>query len=51
MRIAVFDTHPYDHQAFEAANHAFGLELAFLTPRPRLLPLPLPPIPPRLPPP
>lgn len=33
MKIAVFDTHRYDHDAFERANVRFGYELVFLEPR------------------
>lgn len=33
MRIALFDTHSYDRQAFDAANGRFGHELVFLEPR------------------
>lgn len=33
MKIAVFDTHRYDREAFERANADFGYELVFLEPR------------------
>ena len=33
MRIAVFDTHGYDREAFVAANVRFGHELEFFEPR------------------
>ena len=33
MRIAMFDTHHYDRDAFERANAAFGYDLSFLEPR------------------
>lgn len=33
MRIAVFDTHTYDRQAFLAANGSFGHDLHFFEPR------------------
>lgn len=33
MRVAVFDTHPYDRQSFAQANAAFGHELVFLESR------------------
>jgi D-lactate dehydrogenase len=33
MRIAIFDTHRYDRDAFERANAAAGYELVFLEPR------------------
>ena len=33
MRIAVFDTHRYDREAFERANRSFGYDLTFLEPR------------------
>ncbi|MGC3965432.1 MAG: 2-hydroxyacid dehydrogenase [Rhodocyclaceae bacterium] len=33
MRIAVFDTHPYDEQALTAANASFGHELVFFEER------------------
>ena len=33
MKIAMFDTHRYDREAFEAANASFGYEISFLEPR------------------
>ena len=33
MKVAIFDTRPYDRDAFEAANAAYGHELLFLEPR------------------
>lgn len=33
MKVAFFDTHRYDQEAFEAANEAFHHELTFLEPR------------------
>jgi D-lactate dehydrogenase len=33
MKIAMFDTHQYDRQSFEAANTAFGHQITFLEPR------------------
>jgi D-lactate dehydrogenase len=33
IRIAVFDTHRYDRDAFERANASFGYDLSFLEPR------------------
>jgi D-lactate dehydrogenase len=33
MKIALFDTHRYDRESFEAANEDFGHELSFLEPR------------------
>lgn len=33
MKIAVFDTHPYDHDALVTANSSFGHELVFFEPR------------------
>ena len=33
MRVAVFDTHPYDRQSFAQANVAFGHELVFFESR------------------
>ncbi|MBI4509054.1 MAG: 2-hydroxyacid dehydrogenase [Deltaproteobacteria bacterium] len=33
MKIAMFDTHRYDREAFEEANVRFGHELSFLEPR------------------
>ncbi|MGC4114238.1 MAG: 2-hydroxyacid dehydrogenase [Myxococcales bacterium] len=33
MRIAVFDTHPFDREAFEQANARFGHELSFFEAR------------------
>jgi D-lactate dehydrogenase len=33
MKVAVFDSHRFDREAFEEANVAFGHELHFLEPR------------------
>ena len=33
MRLAFFDTHPYDRQSFQAANHDFGHDLRFFESR------------------
>lgn len=33
LRIAVFDTHPFERQAFTAANEAYGFDLTFFEPR------------------
>lgn len=33
MKIALFDTHRYDHESFDAANARFGHELTFFEPR------------------
>jgi D-lactate dehydrogenase len=33
MKLAVFDTHAYDHEALAAANGRYGHELTFLEPR------------------
>lgn len=41
MRIAVFDSHRYDRDAFEAENRAFGHELTFFEPRLTLQTAPL----------
>ncbi len=33
MKIAMFDTHRYDRDSFEAANESFGHDISFLEPR------------------
>ena len=33
MKIAMFDTHRYDRESFEATNIGFGHQISFLEPR------------------